>query len=432
MTWAVITALFVFFLAIGMPIAFVLGVTGMVALLLLLDPMMLLLVPQQIFQGMDSFVLLAIPFFIFAGELMNLAGITDKIVALANAMVGHFRGGLAHVTIVASILFAGISGAAVADVAALGAILIPAMTKSGYSKPYATAVTASASIIGPTIPPSIPMIIYGAVTNVSIAGLFAAGVIPGLMMGVLMMVANYVISRRRGYQASSERLPVREVAKTVKDGLLALGMPLVILGGILGGIFTPTEAAAVAVLYALLVGGLVFGTLTVANVWATIKRCVYTSGVALLLVSMGGILSWILASEQIPNLIAREMLQISHSTGIFLLLCVVLLLLVGCVMDLTASIVILAPILAPIAVNLGIHPLQFGIVMVVALNIGLNTPPVGAVLFVASSIAKEPIESIVREILPFLLCEVVILLLVAFWTDFSLVIPEVLGFYRPG
>lgn len=432
MIWIAVTGVFVFFLLSGTPIAFVLGITGMVALLLTMDPMMLLLIPQQIFQGMDSFVLLAIPFFIFAGELMNLAGITDKIIVLANALVGRFRGGLAHVTIVASILFAGISGAAVADVAALGAILIPAMTKSGYSKPYATAVTASASIIGPTIPPSIPMIIYGAVTNVSIAGLFATGVTPGLMMGVLMMLTNYIISRKRGYQASEVRISGGDPVKTIKEGILALGMPLVILGGILGGIFTPTEAAAVAVLYALVVGGMVFKTLTVANVWRTIKQCVYTSGVALLLVSMGGILSWILASEQIPNLIARHLLQISGSTGIFLLLSVILLLLIGCVMDLTASIIILAPILAPIAVNLGVHPLQFGIVMVLALNIGLNTPPVGAVLFVASSISKVSMEKIVREILPFLLCEVAILLLVAFWPDFSLIVPRMLGFYKAG
>lgn len=431
MIWILVAASFLFFLAAGMPIAFVLGVTGMIALLLTMDPAMLLLVPQQIFQGMDSFVLLAIPLFIFAGELMNLGGITEKIIKFTNALVGHFRGGLAHCSIVASILFAGVSGAAVADVASLGAILIPAMAMSGYSRSYATAVTAASSIIGPTIPPSIPMIVYGAVINVSIAGLFAAGIVPGLMMGGLMMVVNYFISRKRGYQASNERLSMHEVLKHSKEGLLALGMPVVILGGILGGIFTPTEAAAVAVLYALLVGGLVFKTLTVSNVWITIKNCVFTSGVALLLVSVGGILSWVLASEQIPNLIAQEMLKISDSKCVFLILSVILLLVVGCVMDLTASIIILAPILAPISAGMGIHPLQFGIVMVISLNIGLNTPPVGAVLFVSSSIAKVSIEEIVREILPFLLCELVVLFLAAFWSDFALFVPEILGYYTP-
>lgn len=426
--WTAISSLFVVLIVVGMPIAFVLGVSGMAALWATMDSAMLILLPQQIFQGMDSFVLTAIPFFILAGELMNASRITDKIIGLANALVGRLKGGLAHVTIVASIIFAGISGAAVADVAALGTILIPAMTKSGYPKPYATAVTAASSIIGPTIPPSIPMIVYGAVTNVSIAGLFSTGILPGLLMGVLMMLVNYVICSRRGYQTAQQGIEILSIGRAIREGLIALGMPAVILGGILGGVFTPTEAAAVAVLYAITVGLFYFKTLTLAALWVIIKRCVYTSGVALLLVSMGGILSWVLASEQIPSMIARELLGFSHSPAVFLLLSCIFLLLVGCVMDLTASILILAPILAPIAIQLGIHPLHYGITMVVALNVGLNTPPVGAVLFVASSVAKESMENILREIWPFIACEILVLLLVAFWPEFSLVIPGLLGF----
>ena len=414
---------------IGMPIAFALGITGLIGLMLTMGTSLLMLVPQQIFSGMNSFVLMAIPLFLLSGELMNVSGITERIVAFTNTLVGHRKGGLGHVNIVANIFMAGISGAAVADAAALGTMLIPAMGKSGYSRPYSSALTAAASIIGPTIPPSMAMIVYGSVANTSIAGLFATGFLPGLLMGTLYMILNHRISSKRGYQMQAEKASRAEVFKAMKDGIFALFMPVIILGGILSGIITPTEAAGVAVGYALFVGLFIFRTLTPRNIWDALKNTVAISGVSLLLVSVGGILSWVLTVAQIPQTIASTILGITTNKYFFLLLVCILLLIVGCFMDLTASIIILTPILAPIAAQLGIHPLHFGITVVLALNIGLNTPPVGAVLFVVASIGKVPMESMLREIWPFLICQIVALAVVAFIPWFSLAVPALLGLY---
>ena len=414
---------------IGMPIAFALGITGLIGLMLTMGTSLLMLVPQQIFSGMNSFVLMAIPLFLLSGELMNVSGITERIVAFTNTLVGHHKGGLGHVNIVANIFMAGISGAAVADAAALGTMLIPAMGKSGYSRPYSSALTAAASIIGPTIPPSMAMIVYGSVANTSIAGLFATGFLPGLLMGTLYMILNHRISSKRGYQMQAEKASRAEVFKAMKDGVFALFMPVIILGGILSGIVTPTEAAGVAVGYALFVGLFIFRTLTPRNIWEALKNTVAISGVSLLLVSVGGILSWVLTVAQIPQTIASTILGITTNKYFFLLLVCILLLIVGCFMDLTASIIILTPILAPIAAQLGIHPLHFGITVVLALNIGLNTPPVGAVLFVVASIGKVPMESMLREIWPFLICQIVALAVVAFIPWFSLAVPALLGLY---
>ena len=414
---------------IGMPIAFALGITGLIGLMLTMGTSLLMLVPQQIFSGMNSFVLMAIPLFLLSGELMNVSGITERIVAFTNTLVGHRKGGLGHVNIVANIFMAGISGAAVADAAALGTMLIPAMGKSGYSRPYSSALTAAASIIGPTIPPSMAMIVYGSVANTSIAGLFATGFLPGLLMGTLYMILNHRISSKRGYQMQAEKASRAEVFKAMKDGIFALFMPVIILGGILSGIVTPTEAAGVAVGYALFVGLFVFRTLTLRNIWEALKNTVAISGVSLLLVSVGGILSWVLTVAQIPQTIASAILGITTNKYFFLLLVCILLLIVGCFMDLTASIIILTPILAPIAAQLGIHPLHFGITVVLALNIGLNTPPVGAVLFVVASIGKVPMESMLREIWPFIICQIVALAVVAFIPWFSLAVPALLGLY---
>jgi tripartite ATP-independent transporter DctM subunit len=415
---------------IGTPIAFVLGLAGVLALLTTTGRTLLLLVPQQIFSGMDSFVLMAIPFYCLAGELMNVLGISERIVKMANALVGHLKGGLGHVNVLDSVMFAGISGSAVADVAGLGTIIVPAMTRSGYSRPYAAALTAATSVAGPTIPPSIPMVVYGSIVGASVAALFAAGILPGLLMAAFMMIANHIISSRRGYQAHGGGFSWARFRDALRDGLLAMIMPLIIVGGILGGVFTPTEAAAVAVGYALLVGGLVFRTLNFKVLAKALRKTVYTTGVSLLLVAMGGILSWVLASERVPVLFADFIMSISNSKTVFMLLTCVLLLIVGCFMDLTAAIIILAPILTPVATRLGINPIHFGLVLVMGLNIGLVTPPVGAVLFITCSVARERLENIVREIWPFLVCMVATLLVVALSSNFSLAVPRWLGFVK--
>lgn len=423
---------FILLLLIKVPIAFALGLTGFLALYLSGNPMST--IPRQIFQGMNSFALMAIPFFLLAGNLMNAAKITDKIIGVTNALIGNVRGGMGHINILASIFFAGISGAAVSDTAAIGSMLIPAMEKSGYSRPYATAITAASSIIGPTIPPSIPMIIYGAIMNVSIAGMFAAGLLPGALMGLLMMIMNHFISTRRGYDiknvAPSEITYFHSLRKALFEGILALLMPFIILGGILGGVFTPTEAAAVSAGYAVFIGLFILKTLSLKKLWEVLKSTIYMTGVAMLLVSTGRIISWYLTIEMIPNAVARQVLHIAQNDIAFLFVTALFLLFVGTFMDLTASIIILAPILAPIAMRFGIAPFHFGLTMVLALNIGLNTPPVGAVLFVASSVAKERMENIIKEIWPFYICQIITLILVIFWSPLTMYIPRLLGYAR--
>ncbi len=426
MTAVLVVAAFAVMLILGTPIAFVLGLAGVIALIGSSGTSLLMLVPQQIFSGMNSFVLMAIPFFILAGELMNAAGITKKIVNLSNALVGRMKGGLGHVNIVANVIFATMSGAAVAAVAGLGTILIPSMEQSGYDKSYACALTASASVIGPTIPPSIPMVVCASTAGISVAAMFAGGIFPGLLLGALMMIANGVISVRRGYQMESQAYTGSR-SDVIKDGIIALGMPAIIILGILGGVFTATEAAAVAVAYAVIIGRFVFKTLDAKVLWQVFKSAVSKTGVSLLLVSMGGILSWVMASEQVPAKMADVILSVGGSQVAFLLLSILLLLVIGCFMDLTASLIMLTPIMLPIATQLGINPVHYALIMVVALNIGLITPPVGAVLFVTCAVAREKFENIVREIWPFLACQVIALAIIAFIPKLTLAIPKVLG-----
>lgn len=426
MTALLVVLAFAFMLVIGTPIAFVLGLAGVIALVGSSGGSLLMLVPQQIFSGMNSFVLMAIPFFILAGELMNAAGITSKIVNLSNALVGRMKGGLGHVNIVANVIFATMSGAAVAAVAGLGTILIPSMEQSGYDKSYACALTASASVIGPTIPPSIPMVVCASTAGISVAAMFAGGIFPGLLLGGLMMILNGIISARRGYQLDGQAYKGTK-AEVVKDGLIALGMPAIIILGILGGIFTATEAAAVAVAYAVIIGKFVFKTLDAKILWQVFKNAVSKTGVSLLLVSMGGILSWVMASEQVPAKMAGVILSIGGSQVVFMLLSIILLLIIGCFMDLTASLIMLTPILLPIAVQLGINPVHYALVMVVALNVGLITPPVGAVLFVTCAVAREKFENIVQEVWPFLACHAIALGIIAFMPKLTLFIPRALG-----
>ncbi|NLA07507.1 MAG: TRAP transporter large permease [Firmicutes bacterium] len=426
MTALLVIVAFVVMLILGTPIAFVLGLAGVVALVGSSGGSLLMLVPQQIFSGMNSFVLMAIPFFILAGELMNAAGITKKIVNLSNALVGRMKGGLGHVNIVANVIFATMSGAAVAAVAGLGTILIPSMEESGYDKSYACALTASASVIGPTIPPSIPMVVCASTAGISVAAMFAGGIFPGLLLGGLMMIVNGIISVRRGYQLEGQSYK-GTMGEIIKDGLIALGMPAIIILGILGGIFTATEAAAVAVAYAVIIGKFVFKTLDAKVLWQVFRNAVSKTGVSLLLVSMGGILSWVMASEQVPAKMADVILSIGGSQVVFMLLSIILLLIIGCFMDLTASLIMLTPILLPIAVQLGINPVHYALVMVVALNIGLITPPVGAVLFVTCAVAREKFENIVGEIWPFLLCHAIALAIIAFVPKLTLFIPKALG-----
>jgi C4-dicarboxylate transporter DctM subunit len=420
---------FLLLLVIGTPISFALGISGVVGIVIL-NPDFLRLVPQRMYAGVDSFPLMAIPFFVLAGELMGTSGILARLVRLAEAMVGHVRGGLAHVTIVASMIFAGISGSAIADASALGSTLIPAMERGGYEKRFACAVVGSAALIAPIIPPSIAMIVYAFIVGqVSVGGLFLAGVAPGFLMGLGLMGVVYAIARRRGYEARP-RASLREFATALGDAAWALVMPLIILGGILGGVFTATEAGAVAVAYAVFVGLAVTRELELRHVLDALSRCVVVSAVVFLLVATSSIVSWLLTAALVPAAIAGWMRELSAEPAVFMLLTIVLLLIVGCFLDNIAAMIMIAPILAPIAGQYGIDPLQYAMVFVLASVFGMMTPPVGAVLFTVCGVAKAPLEPVIRESLPLLACILVVILLVAFVPSLSLVVPHLFGYGR--
>jgi len=413
---------------IGVPIGFVLGLTALFGFFKLGDPTFLTMLPQRFFSAMNSFAIVALPLFLLAGDIMNKVGLTDRLVNFSNAFFGRVRGGLAQVNIFTSILFGGISGSAAADTAALGSIFIPSMTKEGYDKDFSAAVTVASSIIAPIIPPSIIMVIYGAIMGVSIAGLFAAGIVPGLMIGLALMLVTRHISKKRNYPRAEEKPTFKQIFVTTKRAALALIMPFIILGGILGGVVTPTEAAAVAVGFALFLGLIVYRNLTIKDLYQLFFRTSMMMGIIALIMSAAAVLAWLLASEQIPEKVAALFLSLTHNKYLILLLVNLFLILVGMFMDITASLLILAPILAPLATNLGVDPLHFGIMMCINLNIALMTPPLGGCLFMAMAISQLEFGRLVRAIWPFILVEITVLFLVVYIPDLTLVVPRWLGF----
>lgn len=413
---------------LGMPIGVVLGLSGAIGLLQLGDASFLAMAPKRYFEGLDMFTFMAMPFFILAGEIMNASGITQRLVAFALSLVGYLRGGLAHANMLASVLFAGMTGAAVSDAAALGNTLVPAMVKQGYSRPFACAVTAAGSIIGPTIPPSNLMVIYGSIMGVSIAGLFAAGIVPGLLICAICMAVIAALGKKLGLPKGEGGPNLLAILKSFKDSLIGLAMPVIILGGILGGIVTPTEAAATAVAYALFVGFVIYRTLRVATVVDMLIRTARITGTVFLIIATASILSWWLTFHQIPQMIAHAMLSVTSSREGVIGMLLALLLLVGMFLDITAALIILAPVLGPLAAAAGIDPVHAGIMIILALNISLMTPPVGACLFVLCSVTGERLERIARALTPFIVAEVVVLFLVAYWTDLTLFAPRLFGY----
>lgn len=415
------------FLAFGMPVGFAIGVAGMIGILDM-GPRFMTMAPDRLFAGLDLFPFLAMPFFILAGEIMNRSGITQGLVRLADVLVGWLRGGMAHSNMVASVMFAGITGSATADAAAFGNTLVPAMEKAGYTRPYACAVTAAGSIIGPTIPPSTLAIIYGSIMGVSIAGLFAAGILPGLLICVICMGVIAMTAKKKNLPAGGPRPTLCDIWAALKEGFLAALLPVFILGSILGGIVTPTEAAAIAVAYALVVGGLVYRNLTWRDLYEVSVRTTRITGVIFLIIAAATILGWWMTFNQIPQAIAAAMLSMSSEPMVIIGLILALLLLIGLVMDINATLIILAPVLAPLTVKIGMDPVHAGIMIILALNISLMTPPVGACLFVLASVTGEKVEAITKELWPYILAEVGILLVVAYWSDLTLFIPRLLGF----
>ena len=415
-------------LLVGMPIGYVLGIAGVVGMWTI-DPggRFFPMAAERFFAGLDLFTFLAMPFFILAGEIMNRSGITDRLIGLADALVGYLRGGMAHSNMVASVMFAGLSGAATADAAAFGTTLVPAMVKSGYTRPFACAVTAAGSIIGPTIPPSNLMIIYGSLMGVSIAGLFAAGILPGLLICLVCMAVIRALANRLGLPQASGRPSLRRIAVAFKDGFAALVMPVMILGAILGGITTPTEAASIAVFYALVMGVFVYRKVGWADLHEMLVRTARITGIVFLIIASASILGWWMTFNQIPQAIAAAFLAVSDNPAVIIALILALLLFIGMFMDINAMLIILAPVLAPLTVTIGMDPVHAGIMIVLALNISLMTPPVGACLFVLASVTGERIERIAQALWPFLIAEVAVLFAVAYWPAMTLAVPRWLG-----
>ena len=418
--------MFFVFILIGLPIGVTLGVAGVIGLLQIGGENFLVMAPKRYFEGLDLFTFMAMPFFILAGEIMNRSGITQRLAAFADALVGYLRGGLAHSNMIASVLFAGMTGAAVADSAAFGNTLVPAMVKEGYTRPFSCAVTVAGSIIGPTIPPSNLMVIYGSLMGVSIAGLFAAGILPGLLICLLCMAVIAALGRRLNLPKSKERFSLVRILWAFKSSFLALLMPGIILGGILGGIVTPTEAAAIAVFYALLISTVVYRALTFNDILEMLIRTARITGIVFLIIASASILSWWMTFMQIPQKIAAFFLFLSSDPRIVIGLILTLLLVVGMFMDINAALIILAPVLGPLTATIGMDPVHAGIMIVLALNISLMTPPVGACLFVLSSVTGERIEKISVALIPFLAVEILVLIIVAYFDKMTLFIPRIL------
>lgn len=413
-------SMFVFIL-LRLPIAYAVGLSTV--LCLMVQGQALVTLPQQMVKGMWSFSLMAVPFFITMGVLMGSGGIGKKLIKLADSLVGWMRGGMAMVNVVDSYFFGGISGSAAADTASLGSIIIPMMVDQGYDVDFATAITITSSVEGLLVPPSHNMVIYAmAAGGVSVGSLFLAGYIPGAILAISLMVGSYIISVRRNYPRGSA-FSLKNVFKQLRASFWAMAAILIVVAGVVGGLFTATESAAIAVIYSLFVSVYIYKGLNWRGVWKALDECVETLSIVLILISISTAFGYCLTTLHVPDLAAKALTGLSDNPIVIALMINLLLLVLGCIMDMAPIILIATPILLPIAQSIGIHPIQFGIILVLNCGIGLLTPPVGTVLFIGSAIAKRPMEKIVRATMPFYLCMIVALLLITFIPGISMWLP---------
>ncbi|MCE7029462.1 TRAP transporter large permease [Jiella avicenniae] len=421
------TILFVSFfvlMILGMPLGFAIIIGGIAALTFGsgINPLM---VPQRLFAGMDSFSLLAIPFFLLAGSLMTAGGLSDRIIALANALVGRLRGGLALGNVVASIFFGGISGSAVADTSAIGGTFIPAMKRLGYKAPYSVAVTAASSPMSPLIPPSIAWIVYGFLTDQSVIRLFFAGILPGLLWSGAICVLIVIQAYRLDFPVF-EKTSLKELWRVFREALTALMMPVIILGGILFGVFTVTEASAVAVVYALFVGVVVHRELDFKSIMQAVRSSIETTAVVMIIIGSASLFAWILAYDEVPQRVAAAIGDFTQNPIVFLLLVNALLLVLGTFMETNAAKVMVVPVLFPIAVTYGIDPIHFGVIVTANICLGLITPPLGIVLALACRIGDIPLDKGIVAVVPFLLVSMGVVLVLTYVPAISLWLPHLL------
>jgi C4-dicarboxylate transporter, DctM subunit len=403
---------------IGVPIAISLGLASAAAVWWTGDIPLLILV-QRAFTSIDSFPLMAVPFFVLAGKLMEVGGISERLIRFANTLTGHFKGGLGMVAVVTAMFFSAISGSSAATTAAIGGILIPAMIKKGYDRNFAGSISAVSGELGVIIPPSVPLIVFGVATGTSIGDLFIAGILPGVLIAVSLLLLVYFIAIRRGYP-SDDKATFKERWAGFKSAVLALLMPIIILGGIYGGIFTPTEAAAVAVVYSFIIGAFVYRKITPKVLMKALSQSAITTSIVMIIIANAGLFGLILSREGIPAQVTDFFIGLSTNPIIFLLLINILLIIVGMFMETSASIIILAPILTPVAVSMGVDPVHFGIIMVVNLALGMCTPPVGVNLFIAAQIANVKLERLAKALAWFFVVLIIDLLLISFIPQITL------------
>jgi tripartite ATP-independent transporter DctM subunit len=413
-------------LALGVPIAFTLGLASAIFYVMAPGVTPAFLV-QRMVASTESFPLLAVPFFIFAGAVMTRGGISHRIIGLADALVGHRIGGLAQVNVLNSVFIGGMSGSGNADAAIDAKTLVPVMVQKGYSKPFAAAVTAASGVIAPIIPPGIGLLIYGFIADVSVGRLFIGGIVPGLLLALGLMIAVHIVSKRRGYGRSrTQRASIGEVLRHAREAAWALFLPVLILGGLRGGAFTPTEAGAVAAAYAVVVGTVVYRELPVRDLWPIVGESLAATAVVMLILGTASALMWALTWERLPVMLAQGLLSVSNNPYVLLLLVNLLLLVLGCLMEGTALLIILTPILAPVFFRLGVDPVHFGLVIVLNLTIGAVTPPVGTILYTVCAIVGLSIEELTRELGPFLLALIIVLLVVTYVPPTVLWLPNLM------
>ncbi len=415
-------------LLLYLPVAYCLALAGVVLMYLTEGSITAAKVAMPIMRGINSFPLMAIPFFVLAGEIMNVGGISGRIVGFAKAFLGHIRGGLGYTTVLASMIFAGISGSAVADTTAVGSIMLPMMKQNGYEDDESTALIIAAGTIGPVIPPSMPMIIYGVCASVSVAKLFLGGFIPGVIIGLaLMLIWTFHCKNNPDIYVKAEKATWRERGKATREAIWAILLPVIIMGGVLTGVFTATECGVVAVFYALIIGFFVYRELKPRHIPKIFGNAVRSTSVVMFVVGTATMAAYYITTAQIPTMLTNALLAISDNKYVIILLINILLLLVGCVMDLTPALLILAPILVPVVQQLGYDPVWFGVVMVCNLCIGIITPPVGTVLYVGCGLSGRPMMDIVKPALKYMAVMVVCLMLISYVPGLVMWLPSVAG-----